>query len=112
MVSPNACEIAERLVEQNIGLFRRQLTKEELLRFGGSCNKNEMRRKGLCFVCKGPLGPDHSCLGDAEEVTEVAREDIPSNFQGEDSSLDESMGSYEDASTEHESCGVVNNNNI
>ena len=35
LVSPAAYELAKRLVELNIGLFRRQLTREELLRFGG-----------------------------------------------------------------------------
>ena len=102
MVSHTAYELAKRLVQQNIELFRRQLTREELLRFGGSCNKNEMRRKGLCFVYKGPWEPDHSCLSDAEEMTAVEQEEIPSDFQGEDSSLDESMGSYDDTLEEHE----------
>lgn len=34
---------------------------------------------------------------------------IPSDSRGEDSPLDESMGSFEDASKEHGSCGVVDN---
>lgn len=107
MVSLASYDLAERLVEQKIGLFKRQLTKEELLRFEGSCSRNEMRRKGLCFICKGPWGPNHSCLSDTGEMTEVEQEDIPSDFQGGDSSLDESMGSYDDTSKEHEqSCGV------
>ena len=47
-------------------------------------------------------------MRDAEEMAEVKQEDIPFVFQDEDSSLDESMGSYEDAFGEHEqSCGVV-----
>ena len=104
LVSPAAYELTERLVEQNIVLFRRQLTKEELLRLGGSCSKNELRRKGLCFICKEPWGPYYSCLSDIEEMTEVGPVEIPFDFQGEGSSLDESMGSYEDASEEHESC--------
>lgn len=33
LVSLVSYALAERLVEQNIGLFRRQLTREELLRF-------------------------------------------------------------------------------
>lgn len=37
----------------------------------------------------------------------VEKEEIPSEFQGEDSPLDEFIGSYEDASKEHESCGVI-----
>lgn len=66
-----------------------------------------MRRKGHCFVCKGPWGPNHSCLSDVGEMTEVEQEEIPSDLQGEDSSWVESMGSYDDTSEEHEqSCGV------
>jgi len=63
-----------------------------------------MYLKGLCFICRGP---DHSCLSDTEEMTEVEQVEIPSYLQGKDSYLDESMGSYEDASEEHESCRVV-----
>ena len=49
-------------------------------------------------------------MRDTDEVAEVEQEDIPSVCQDEDSSLDESMGSYEDASGEHEqSCGVDDN---
>ena len=76
------------------------MTREELLQFGGSGSRNEPRRKGLCFICKEPWEPDHSCLRDADEVAEVEQVDIPSVFQGEDSSSDESMGSVEDASGE------------
>jgi len=46
-------------------------------------------------------------LSDTEEMTEVEQIEIPSDHQREDSSLDESMGSYEDASREHESCRVI-----
>ena len=106
MVSPVAYELAQRLVEQNIELFRRQLTREELFQFGGSCSRNELR-KGLCFICKEPWGPDHSCLRDADEVAEVEQVDVPSVCQDEDSSPNESMGSDDDASGEREhSCGV------
>ena len=73
------------------------MTREELFQFGGSCSRNELRRKGLCFICKGPRGPDHSCLRDADEVAEVEQVDIPSVCQDEDSSPDESMGSNDDA---------------
>ena len=107
MLSHVAYGLAKRSVEQKIGWFRRQLTREELLRFGGSCSKNELRRKGLCFICKEPWGPNNSCLSDVGEMTEVEHEEIPSNLQGEDSSWDESMDSYDDTSEEHEqSCGV------
>ena len=94
LVSIVSYELAERLVEQNVGLFRRQLTQEELQWIYGDqpCSKNELR-KGLCFICKEPWGPDHSCLRDAEEMAKVEQEDIPSVFQDEVFSLDESMGS-------------------
>ena len=75
---PAAYELAQGLVEQNIGLFRRQLTREELLQFGGSSSRNELRRKGLCFICKEPWQPDHSCLSDADGATEVEQKGIPS----------------------------------
>ena len=57
LVSPTASELAQGLVEQNIGLFKRQLTREELLQFGGSDSRNELRRKRLCFICKEPWSP-------------------------------------------------------
>ena len=85
------------------------MTREELLRFDGSCNKNELRRKGLCFICKGPWGPKHSCMGDTEETTGGDQEEIPSNFQDEgSSSIVESMDTYE----EHEQLGGVVDNNL
>ena len=76
MVSHAAYELVERLVEENIRLFKRQLTRKKLLKFGGTCSKNDMRRKGLYFIYKGP---DHSCLSDIEEMTEVEQMDIPSD---------------------------------
>lgn len=79
MISHVSYELAERLVEHNIGLFDRQLTREELLRFAASCSRNELRRKGLCFICKEPWGPNHSCLSDIEDMTEVEQMDIPSD---------------------------------
>lgn len=109
LVSPIAYGLAERLVGQNIGLFRRQLTREEQFRFGGSCNKNEMRRKGPCFICKGPWGPGHSCLSDTGEMIAVDQGDILYVCQDEDSSLDESMGSYDDTLEEHEQSYRVDN---
>ena len=76
------------------------MTKEELLQFGGSGSRNELRRKGLCFICKEPWGPDHSCLSDVVDVAEAEQKGIPFVCQGEDSSSNESMGSVEDASGE------------
>lgn len=71
LVSPTAYELAERLVEQNINLLRRQLTREEQLRVDGTCSKKELRTKGLCFTCKEPWGLDQSCLSDIEGMTNV-----------------------------------------
>jgi len=71
LVLPAAYELDERLVEQNIGLLRRQLTRGVMLKSSGSCKKNEMRRKGYCFISNRLWGLDHSCLSDTEEVTEV-----------------------------------------
>ena len=78
------------------------MNREELPQFVGSGNRNEMRRKGLCFIFKEPWGLDHSCLRDADDVVETGQEGIPFVCQDEDSSSDESMGSYEDASREQE----------
>lgn len=83
------------------------MTREELLRFGGSCNKNELRRKRLCFICKEPWEIDQSCLSDTEEIEEKEKMVIPSDHPGEDSSSDESMGLYDDASKGHELCRIV-----
>ena len=102
LVSPAAYELAQGLVEQNIEFLGRQLTREERLQFRRSGSRNELRRKGLCFICKEPWGPDHSCVRDADEVAKVEQVDIPSVCQGEGSSSDESMGSVEDASGERE----------
>ena len=41
-------------------------------------------------------------MRDADEEAEVEQEEIPSICQDEDSSSDESMGSYEDTTVEHE----------
>ena len=41
-------------------------------------------------------------MSDADDVEKVEQRNIPSVCQDEDSSLDESMGSYEDASGERE----------
>ena len=78
MVSPAAYELAQGLVEKNFELFRRHLTRDELFQFGGSCSRNELRRKGLCFICKGPWGLGHSCLSDVDDVAEAGQEGIPS----------------------------------
>ena len=85
MVSPVAYELAQGLVEQNIELLRRQLTREELLQLGGSGSRNELRRKGLCFICKESWGPNHSCLRDADDVAEAGQEGISFVCQDEDS---------------------------
>ena len=46
-------------------------------------------------------------MSDTKEMIEVEQEEIPFDSQGEDSSLDESMGSFEDACEEHDACRVV-----
>lgn len=66
-------------------------------------SRNELRRKGLCIVCKETWGPNHSCLSNTEEMTEGDQVEIPSDFPDEDSpSVIESMGFYEDTSKGHE----------
>lgn len=90
------------------------MTQKELRRIGGDqpCNKNELKRKGICFICKGPWGPNHSCLSDTEEMTREDQQENPFDFQDEDSSsIGESVDFYEDTSEEHEqSYGVVDSN--
>ena len=76
------------------------MTREELLQFGGSGSRNELRRKGLCFICKEPWGADHSCLTNANDVAKAEQKSIQSICQDEDSSSDESMGLAEDVSGE------------
>lgn len=73
---------------------------------------NELRRKGLCFICNKPRGPEQSCMSDTEEMVEVDQEEVPFGFSNDDSYfIDKSMDSYEDDSEEHEqSCGVGDNN--
>jgi len=51
-----------------------------------SNTKNELSWKGLCFICKRPWGPNHSCLSDIEEMTKVDQDEIPSDFSNADSS--------------------------
>ena len=58
IVLPAAYELAKGLIKQSIKLLRKKLTKEELTKICGD-NKNELRRKGLCFVCKGVSALDH-----------------------------------------------------
>jgi len=69
------------LVEQNINLLRRQLTKEEQLRVDGTCSENELRRKGLCFIYKEPWGLDNSCLSDIGGMAEVDQGGLILTFQ-------------------------------
>lgn len=63
------------------------LTKKELKTIDGgrknkcskTYNKNELRRRGLCYICKRPWALNHSCLGDRKEETRKEQEEIPSN---------------------------------
>jgi len=67
------------LVRQNIKLLRGDFTKKEITSIDGgrknkgiiTINKNEMRRKGLFFICKGCWGAKHSCPGDRKEETRI-----------------------------------------
>jgi len=68
-----------------------------------TCSKHELRRKGLCFICKETWGPNHSCLSNTEEMTPGGQEEIPSYFPDEDSpSTVEFVGIDEDTFEEHE----------
>ena len=77
IVSPAAYELAEGLIKQSIKLLRKKLTKEELTKICGD-SKNELRRKGLCFVCKGVWALDHSCPND-KKVTRIEKLETSSN---------------------------------
>lgn len=87
MVSPVAYDLVLKLVRKNINVLKRVLTKKELIRVdGGSknkrskgCSKNEQRRRGLCFICKGLWEPNHSCRGNKNEATRMEQKEIPSN---------------------------------
>ena len=82
IVSSTAYDLVEKLVMQNIKLLRRVLTKKELKTIDGgsknkgskSCSNNELKRRGLCFICKGPWALDHSCPGDSKEATRKKQE--------------------------------------
>jgi len=54
--------------------------KEELTRICGD-NKNELRRKSLCFVCKGSWALNYSCPCDRKEATRIKPEGILSNHE-------------------------------
>lgn len=97
IVSLISYELAERLVAQNMRLFKRQLAKEELMRMKGqicpfdhlgsvskrkdakaqTCNMNELKRINLCFSCKGPWDPNNSCSGKMVKMIGVEQEGIP-----------------------------------
>ena len=78
IVSHVAYELAEGLIKQSIKLRRKKLTKEELTNICGD-NNNELRRKGLCFVCKGVWDLNHSCPSDKKEAKKIEQEEIPSD---------------------------------
>ena len=65
-VSLAAYDLVKKLVKKNIKWLRKVLTKKELRRIDGEsknkiCNKNELRRRGLCFIFKGTWALNHSC---------------------------------------------------
>lgn len=86
IVSPGAYDLVERLVMQNIKFLWRVLTKKELKTIdrgsknkgSKTCSKNELRRRGLPFICKGHYALNHSCLGD-KEATRVEQLETPSH---------------------------------
>ena len=43
------------------------------------CSKNKLRRRGLCFISKGPWALNHSCPGDKKKATKTKEEDITSH---------------------------------
>ena len=58
-VSPVSYDLVEKLVRKNIKLLRKVLTRKELRRIDRESkikiySKSELRRRGLCFICKGP----------------------------------------------------------
>jgi len=82
MESRAAYDLVEKLVRQNIKLLRRVLTRKEFRRIDGESknttyNKNERRRRGLCFICKGPWALNDSCPSDRKEATKIEKEEIP-----------------------------------
>ena len=91
IASPAAYELVEGLIKQSIKLLRKKLTKEELTKIFGDI-KNELRRKGLCFVCKGVWALDHSCL-DNKEATRIEKLETSSDHG--DSSIDGFVGFQE-----------------
>lgn len=90
LASPASYHLVENLIRQKIKLLKRVLTQKELTRIykvsknKGSkvCSKNELRRRGLCFICKGPWEPNHSCPGDRKEEIRIGQEGIPSYHWG------------------------------
>ena len=83
-MSPAAYDLVEKLVRKNIKWLKKVLTKKDLRRIDGEsknkiCSKNELRRRGLCFICKGPWALNHSCPGDKKKETKTKQEEITSN---------------------------------
>ena len=89
VVLPVAYDLVETLVMQNIKLLKRVLTRKELKRIDGGSNnkenktfgKNELRRRGLCFICKGLSSLNHSCLGERKETTLTEKKNITSGHE-------------------------------
>lgn len=84
IVSSSAYDLVEKLVMQKIKLLRRALTRKALKRIDGrsknkenkTCSKNELRKQGLCFICKGPWALNHSCPGERKEATRTKQKEI------------------------------------
>ena len=82
-VLPTTYDLVKKLVRKSIKFLGRVLTRKELRRIDrGSknkiCSKNELRRRGLRFICKGPWALNHSCIGHKEEKNKE-QEEIPSD---------------------------------
>ena len=66
-VSPSAYDLVHKLVVKKIKFLKRVLTKKEHKMIDGrsknkgiiTYNKNELRRRGLYLICKGPLALNH-----------------------------------------------------
>lgn len=87
VVSLAAYDLVKKLFMQNIELLRKVLTRMNSKRIDGgsnkkenkTCSKNELIRRGLCFICKGTWALNHSCPGGRKEETSTEHGD---SFEG------------------------------
>lgn len=70
-------------------------------------SKNELRRKGICFICKRLWATNLSCSSDMEQMTGTKQEEIHSNHSDEDSSIIvDSIDLQEEIHEEYENSSV------